>query len=161
MCSGFSVRWKTEWTFWPGQYAFPWAGSRKRQPMEFHPENSSPLSEGILGLRQPLWRKLPHFNLSADGELVFKPWPGRYSWAGKSCGQGSLEGSSPWGHREPDMIEHTWTRVQVECNPPGGMSQLSLQCEWTAARAILGSKLKGGLISHPIAIENRNVKYYY
>ena len=35
--------------------------------------------------------------------------PIQYSWPGKSHGQRSLTGNSPWGHKESDMTEHTFT----------------------------------------------------
>ena len=47
----------------------------------------------------------------------FDPWIGKILWRikwqptlilpGKSHGQRSLEGYSPWGHKEPDMTECT------------------------------------------------------
>jgi len=48
----------------------------------------------------------------------FNPWvrkmPWRRKWQltpvflpGRSYGQGSLAGYSPWGHKEPDTTEHT------------------------------------------------------
>ena len=34
--------------------------------------------------------------------------PFQYSWPGKSHGQRSLAGNSPWGCKESDMTEHTF-----------------------------------------------------
>ena len=53
--------------------------------------------------------------------LRFNPWFGKLLWRriwqptpvflpGKSCGQRSLVGCSPWGLRELDAIEHTHTQ---------------------------------------------------
>ena len=52
----------------------------------------------------------------------FKPWVGKIPWRrkwqptpvflpGKSCGQRSLVGCSPWAHKESDMTEVTWHTV--------------------------------------------------
>ena len=33
---------------------------------------------------------------------------------GESQGRGSLEGYSPWSHKEPDMNEHAYVHLQIQ-----------------------------------------------
>ena len=53
-------------------------------------------------------------NAGDAGDSGLIPGPGKshiqYSCLEKSYGQRSLVGSSPWGHRESDMTEHTRTQ---------------------------------------------------
>ena len=63
-------------------------------------------------------------NLPAMQETGFNPWVGKMPWRrkwqsipvflpGKSHGQRSLEGYSPWGHKESDTTKQlTHTRVE-------------------------------------------------
>ena len=56
--------------------------------------------------------------------LGFDPWVGKIPWSrqwqptpgflpGKSNGQGSLAGYSPWGHKESDITERAHTHVSI------------------------------------------------
>ena len=56
------------------------------------------------------------------GDSGFNCWVGKISWRrkwqptpvflpGESHGQRGLSGSSPWGHEESDMTEHTRTHT--------------------------------------------------
>ena len=59
-------------------------------------------------------------------ETEFNSWVGKISWRrkwhpapvflpGKSHGQRSMEGYSPWGHKESDVTEATSTRTLLRC----------------------------------------------
>ena len=58
---------------------------------------------------------------AGDWRLGFDPWVGKIPWRrkwqptpvflpGEPHGQRSLEGYSPWGHKESDTIEHLSTQ---------------------------------------------------
>ena len=75
-------------------------------------------------------------------ETRFDPWVGKIPWkrrwlpipvllAGKSRGQGSLAGYSPWGCTESDTIEHLLFLVSFPSYANGGI--LSGGHHWAAA----------------------------
>ena len=64
-----------------GEERLPVQGVRDKDP------------QSILALGRPSWRR------ALQSTLGLLP--------GESCGQRSLVGYSPWGHKEPDMIEVT------------------------------------------------------
>ena len=63
-------------------------------------------------------------------ELEFDPWVTKIPWRGKwqpitvflpgeFHGKRSLEGYSPWGHKESDMTERTHTHTHTHTRPFG------------------------------------------
>ena len=81
--------------------------------------------------RLPRWLsgKEPACQCRRCRRCVFDPWVGKISWrrkwqptpvflSGKSHGQRSLAGYSPWGHKEPDTIEHAHNSAPLHTPPP-------------------------------------------
>ena len=80
--------------------------------------------------------------------LVFSP--------GKSHGQRSLAGYSPWGHRESDMTGHTHARTQTHTHPERKGKQDQEEVCW---RGVCGNHSEGFEFSPTMNLRSLNKLY--
>ena len=100
------------------------------------------------------------YNARRHGRLQFNPWVGKIPWRGKwqpvpafllreSHGQSSLEGYSPWGHKELDIWvtehhpnTHSWTRLDTKQGNKLFSSSIFYQVRDTQCTEMIGKDLK-------------------
>ena len=78
------------------------------------------------GLPSPPPEDLPDPGIEPESPASGNPL--QYSWPGKSHGQGSLVGCSPWGHEESDRTEQLHFHFSLSCIGEGNGNPLQCSC---------------------------------